>query len=370
MSTASVPAAKTNENTKALLSHLVSFGQFIKSVDEAALRDLEPIHSAIDGHKESHEMPAPADGVYGPAQGMRGGQAETQVNAHSDLYPQDGLTKQYEEYNRRLSAMEKALGSVSRVTSQMFEALKSVAAKAETESEKMQETEHKTKESEDMQKEDAASKSLLIANAIRKARIAVRKAEDEDEDEYKDEMCEKAQAALKALNDIISKAEDEAECEEDEKMTEKARADMKALKAKMKAKIETAKTVPVQAAPVAITKTEPSANDFTAELTALAASKGVTVGEMMAAFSGGPALRTPPMFSKAVAGTSMDAIARRLEDAIDSGVLDNAAIMKAESIKARLASARAGKIDQDMVMLEIAQADPAIRDVFAPSIAA
>jgi membrane protein involved in colicin uptake len=315
----------------------------------------------------------------GPAQAMRGGQAATQVNAHAILLPQQGLTQDYDRFNSMFSEMQKSINAVSRVTAATATSMKSlldslsVAAKAEEDGAKKEEDERKKKDAEEVEK---ASKENAITTAHRKARIAVRKAEDEDDDKEYSETAEKAHAAVKALSDAVTKAEDEAESDDDEKMTEKARTDLKALKSRIKTREEAvakAKAAPEVAA-VVITKTDAAVtapqNTIAAELTAFATSKGLTVQDMMSvmAGNGGSVLSAPPSFAKAINSGSLSDIERRLEDAIDSGTLGSSDIVKAETIKSRLIASRNGKYDSDTVIQQIAMADPNIRDIFMPSV--
>jgi hypothetical protein len=372
-----------------------------KSVDEAALRDLDTITSSVDSHADANKMPTPAEVMTAPAQSMRGGAAEKEVAAHSVLLPQEGLTRLYGEFDTRMSAMQKSIASIAGVTSQVAATVNGLvaglttAAKAE---EDKAEDEKKEKEEAEKAAKSGAAKDAILNTAALKARVAVRKAEDEDEDEDEEEYkehTEKARAAIKALSDLIVKAEDEAEDEEDEHRTEKARAGLKTLKAALKAAAVARETAKADEDKAEEDKAEDEdkaeedkaedekkdeaekaaksgATDLTAEFTAFATAKGMTVADLMSVMGGSGAKVSivPPSFVKAATAQSLTDIDRRLEDAVDSGVMDNAGVMKAESIKSHLVASRSGHYDTDMVIGEIAAADPAIRDIFLPQITA
>ena len=99
MADPNTPADKGNEG---LLAKALKLVNFVKAVDEGALRDLEIIPSVVEGHKNPNMMPTSREVDTGPAQPMRGGAAPVEVDRHSDLHGQQGLTQLYIEMDRRL----------------------------------------------------------------------------------------------------------------------------------------------------------------------------------------------------------------------------------------------------------------------------
>lgn len=362
---------------------------FQKSVSEASLRDIDQIVSGMDGHLESHMMPSKQEIETGPAQAMRGGQAPTQVEAHSNLMTQEGMTAAYDRFNAMMSDMQKSvqtsisgfkteLVAVAGVVKSIAEGL-NAAVKAEKDS--MDKTREEKDSAEDEAKKSAVlhkAKDDALALVFRKARIAVRKAEadeDEEEDDWKDKM-EKAQAAITTLSEHISKAEDDAVDDEDETRTEKARNDLRSLKAMLKKchdlRVKKAATAAAPV-PVVVTKTVQTSQaigtaDLTAALDQWASQKGITVPQLFAQLG----VKTsevavePPIFVKAISGDvlTLPMVDQRIEDATDAGVLHDNEIAKADALRGRLAAARVGKYSYDALANEIHLASPNVQALF------
>jgi hypothetical protein len=348
---------------------------FAKSIDTAALHDLEIIESVTDDHVQPHTQPNTEEVPGGPGQGSRGGQADTQVKNHSDLHPQDGLTRMYAEFNSRMGAMAKSHNTLVKAFKPIAEAFAAMA-KAEDEESEKEKAEKAQALAAEKAKADAdaveKAKNDVIAKAVRAAKFAVRKAEDEDDEDEKEKGWEKAVAALKALDAVITKAEDEAQDEKDEERAEKARADLKALRTTVKAAVAAAKKAKDNTAEMRTTgDTKGEAVDKAALETALAEfakTQNLTITDLMAQFGKGSATgaASPPVFAKALADTSPEDLETRIETAGEQGFLDGDGLMKARSIMGRLKAVKLGFVTMDTVAAEIMAAAPAVRTVFIP----
>ena len=347
---------------------------FMKSIDEASLRDVETIASVVDDHKEPHMMPTAKEVPTGSPQAMRGGQAPTQVEAHSNILPQEGMTRMYDEFNNRMAAMQKSIATVASTVSTLVTNL-NAAVKAEKDS--LDKTVEERDSAEEMAKKAVAAqkaKADALATIFRKARVAVRKAsedDDEDKDEMEDKM-EKAKTALSALNDFISKAEEADDMDdEDEKRAEKARTDYRALKTALKKAVEARvkKAAPVvTASATQATSLAPviTKDDLSAALDSWAASKGITVPALFEQMGVKSSTIEPPIFAKAIASKELtpEILSIRIEDAADNGLLRDGEIAKADSLRARFAGVRAGKYDAVALANEINLATPAVQSLF------
>ena len=353
----------------------------MKSVSDADMKDIEQIVSVVDDHVEPHTMPTATEVPTGPGQAMRGGQAPTQVAMHSNLMPQQGITEMYEMFDKRMGALQKALGkdivSLRDVVKGIVDNLAAVVKAAEEEKDDMNKTYEEKDSGEKMTKAAKAevkkATETALAAALRKARTAVAKADDEEDDD--DEMAEvmdKANTAIEALKAVIAKAEDDMEDDEDEKRAEKARTDLRTLKAQLKKAVDTrAKKVAAKAAvPVVVTPTVISKDDIDAALTEWATKKGISVADVFAKF-GGPAaspMREVPTFAKAYgdgAVLTMDAIDQRIEDASEGGFLKDADLNLADSLKSRLSAVRAGRFDAEAFVNQVKLAPVAVQSIFA-----
>jgi hypothetical protein len=370
-------AADQKPSAASVLAKLATF--FQKSVSEADLKDIEQITSVVDDHIEPHTMPTREQADVGPGQSMRGGAAPVEVARHSNLMTQEGITEMYEKFDSMMGQLQKSLAAYQAKTGKDISTLSNVvkgiadsltaAVKAEkddlekTFEEKDSAEKMAAKALADKAAEKAARESVLAA-AFRKARISVRKAEDMDEEEEdKDEMMEKANAALAILATVVTKAEEDAEDDKDEEKAEKARQDLRALKSSLKkivakkAKTETPAQKPV------ITK-----DDISAALSEWAAAKGVPMSEVFATFGQRVDVsRDPPTFAKAYADKAVLTVAdvaKRIEDAADSEVLRDNEILKAESLKSRLAMVQSGKYDANNFYHELTLATPNVQAIF------
>lgn len=358
----------SGEATTSPMASLLKAIGILKSVDEGALKDLEPIPTGnIESHSASHEMPTEAEVDTGPMQSMRGGTAEPEIARHSKVTTQYGMTREYQELNSRLFGTQKAVKALADTVNGLVGSINAAVKAQETADMAALDADYKRKAAEDEAAKSLAAREASLSAAVRKARIAIRKAEDEDEED-KEEAMEKAEAALKNLATLVSKAEDEAETDEEEKAAEKARTELRGFK-KALAKSKAPAVTATPAAPAPAAKSGSVVED---EIAALAASKGMTPAAFIATLTGnGPtgSVGAVPAFAKAVQAATGDAIAERFEAAASAGELDMPAIAKAESIMSRLAAARSGRYDMDSVINEIALADMSVRNIFAPAMA-
>lgn len=381
MTTPQTPVA----TSRSLVQKLVSL---VKGMDEAALKDLDLIDSVTDGHVEPHLQPSTTEVPGGPGQGMRGGQADTQVRAHSDLHRQDGLTEMYASFNARMGAMQKALSDMAAVVKPIAHAFgEMVKSEGAADKEKddrdkaanMEREARELKEREGKEAKEAAKKAREsdVANALRKARVAVRKAGGAEADDVKSAI-EKATGVLKDTDVVIGKAEDDAEDDADEKMTEKARNDLKDLRATLKAQAEAVAKAPQNDADLHTSdrvadKEHVSKGDIQQMLADFAKSQNVSMKQVFDSFAGGTGRSTvadPPVFAKAVAEAPIDAVHMQIETAQNDGLLDGAGFMKATGILSHIQAAKAGHYDMTRVVEEIQASDPSVQRIFNLAIAA
>lgn len=352
----------------------------MKGVDDAALKDIEQIVSVVDDHVEPSRMPTTTEVDTGPAQSMRGGQAPTQVAAHSNLMPQQGIAEMYEKFDSRMSAMQKAMsadiGKLAVALKSMTDNLAAVVKAANEEKDDLDKTYEEKDSSEKMTKAKTEARATLkaaIDAALRKARVALRKAEDdmeEDEDEKK-EMMEKAKEALAALKAAITKAEDDMEDDEDEKMAEKAHGDLRGLTTQLRKAVDAhAKKAAKASATTTTTVIAPSItkDDVEAAMTEWAASKGIPVADVFAKF-GRPAasIVEPPTFAKAISDdkvVTMEMIDKRIETADEAGMKDTD-LNTATELRMRLGAVRKGLFDSEAFASQVRQAPPAVQAIFA-----
>lgn len=320
---------------------------FAKSLDPTTLKDIEDIESVVDGHGRSG-LPTPAQVDAGPAQAMRGGQAQTQITAHSDLRPQEGNARDYEVFQTRMTAMEKAVGKMGPLVADLVKSLQAVAKAEDGE---------KDEDEKDVEK------------ALRKARIAIVKAEDKDED---DDVMEKAHAAIAAASLAVSKAEDEADDDDKEKAAEKARGLLKGLRGRFTAakSLRAAPAVvpvvePAVAAPAV--KAEPSLEDA---LSVVAAKSSLTVPELMARMgaqsptAAAPAAIDVPVFAKSIPGLAPGAIVVKASEMADDGLLTDVELVKCESLAGRLRAVQDGKYDATRFADEVALSSDPVKRLF------
>lgn len=373
--TVAAPAADTNQGPT-FSKRLLGLVKLVKGMDDAALRDIEILDSVTDDHVQPHMMPSTTQVDSGPAQAMRGGQADTQVAAHSTLEAQQGLTRMYNEFDSRLSAMGKSVLDGQTKLDQILKAIKPMGAlvlalaKAEDDDKDGEKAAEKARlDAEAVTK----SKDDALAVPLRKARIAVRKAEGAEDDDEKKDFMEKAATAVTAFADAVSKAEDDADSDDDEKRSEKARADLKTLRkalkelAKAPEQAVAAVVAPAAAAATPITKT-----DLVTELEKFAKGQNVTMQQLIATMAQTPAAGNgePPVFMKALQDSSAEDMDVRIAKAEGDGTLSSGEVMKARSILSRLQLAKAGVMDMSLVAAEVQAAAPSVQRLFSLQVAA
>lgn len=314
--------------------HQAFVANILKAVDASDLRDIQAISSAVDGGDARNVVP---DVLTGAPVAARGSDADGQIARNIQPAPQEGTSALYQQLAGRLTGLEKSVKSL-------------VDALVKASDEDGNEDEEKSNKDE-------------IGKSLRKGRIAVRKAgDDEDEDEFK-----KAESVLKSIADAISKAEDDAESDEDEKATEKARSELKTLKTALKAiadkRIEKAAPAivaePVRDAPVTVKAEEIEAAAFAT----IATSKGITVAQLMATLATS-AINAPPTFTKANAANP-GAFMVKAEQAYQSGKITSAEHLRAESVVGRIGAVAVGLYPAEDLSKEIASFSPNLREVFA-----
>ena len=336
---------KVNQTEAAL-----AFLNVVKGLDPAALRDIERIASVTDGHGRDG-LPSKTEVPTSESLAMRGGTAAPTINSNSDTQPQEGLARDYESMSRRMDQMEKS-------TSLIASAFVAMSKAAEGPSERFMHEADTTKE---------------VEKALRKARMAVRKAESADDEEEVAEITEKAEAALKACDEELEKAEEKVETEETEKFCEKALTDLtnlrkalRAVKAKRIAKAEEEVRVKEEeeaakaAAAAAAAKAEDPVDDMEKAAQAL---KAIGLGDLFATMqkavtSQGQVAPAPEFFSKASANVS--SFAQRVDEA---GLTAGEESM-AESLHTRFELAKAGKIDRAQFDAAVQAAPESVRNLF------
>lgn len=307
---------------------------FLKAVEPADLDNLTQIYTSLDnGGVET--VPSAGEILTGAPIGAHGADADEQIRRHAELVAQEGRMKLYEELDGRMKGLEKAVG-----------ALVSLIQKAN-------EDEIAANKDED---ED-------VSKSLRKARIAVRKAESCDDDDWTENM-EKAEAAIKALNDIISKAEDDADSDEKEKAAEKARVDFATMKGKLKA-IKTSKATPVVKAEDEAEAEAKKSQD--AALAAFASSKGITVAEMLSRISSdhSTAPAPAPTFSKSSA-VNVGTFIKRADDLRKTGGITDAELQRVESVVSKVNAMNAGLLAESVVVQSVTSLPHKLQNIFSP----
>lgn len=328
---------------------------FAKSVEPSALRDIEQIAAVTDGHGANRNgVPSKAEVPTSESLSMRGGSATPEIDANSDLRRQEGLARDYEEMSRRMERMEKSTASIASAFLAMTKA-------AEGPSDRFMHESDTTKE---------------VEKALRKARMAVRKAESAEDEEDVAEITEKAEAALKACDEELEKAEEKVESEETEKFCEKSlgeltglRKSLRTLKAKRIAKAEeevrvkeeeeAAKAAAAAKAEEEARKAE-GADDMEKAATAL---KAIGLGDLFAKMQksmtdAAQVSPAPDFFSKAQA--SAPTFAQRVEAAGLTAGEESIA----ESLHTRLELAKAGKIARTQFDDAVQAAPENVRNLF------
>jgi hypothetical protein len=312
-----------------------------KSATQADLEVLQIYTSLDNGVEET--VPSAGEINTGAPVAAHGADASTQIARHAQLAGQEGRMKDYEDLDGRLSGLEKAMGALVNLLT------------------KANEDEIKANKDEDEE----------VGKSLRKARIAVRKAESCDDDEC-DENMGKAEVALKAAADMVSKAEDEAEDDEGEKKAEKARADLAALKGKFKA-LKVAKATPPVATVVKSEdeKEEEAKKAQEVALASFAASKGMTVAEMLERLSNPMAtptaasLNMPPNFAKS-AGASVTTFIQRADSMRKAGTINDNEHQRLEMVIGKVNAMNANLLSETVVQQSIAELPTKLQSVFVP----
>lgn len=374
---------------KALMGMKSTIAGVLKGLDEGVLREVEQIHGAIEDHRLPNENPTRSEVDFGRPQAMRGGEAQREVALHSDIHPQTGTTKLAEQMDAMFGDIRKcftilqdqrnSIAIVAKGMTAMMTVMNAAIQKAEDEKseEDKRAASMQTEEATAKAKETAKAEALAKAHAdkdaalelvMRKARLAIAKAEDSDEDET-DESMEKARAALDAVKAHLSKAEEDAEDDDDEKRAEKARAATKALKARIEKRAAVLAKAKETAAPVKATMA-----DVEAGLSDYAKSKGMPVADLIALIGGGGQQQHmvhPPMFMKAIQeGTlTVDAVQARVDEACNEAGWDQVDVGKARALVSRLGAVQKGSYSPENFARELTNASPQVRALFEGNLA-
>ena len=337
-----------SDNVKALLA-------IAKSIDPSVFQDLKLIESTLDNGALKTGVPSEAEIVTGPAIAARGGDIQAQITRTSDFVAQEGTTADYQRLSAMLTEMKKSTDGNIKILAKALDALVSGIAKAGT-----------ADKGDDVKDEDKKE----FEKALRKARVAIRKAAAEDKDEAEDGIA-KANAHIAAAGALISKAEDEVDSDDDEKEWMKSRDALQVVKGQLAAVVK-AKAPPAVAAPVVVAKAEDAPVDEVAALAKSVEEMKMTMKDFFSRATGGPltsSIGAPPVFAKASVESLQD-ILLKADAAVDAGTLTDGAFAKCTSIVSHLRAAQAGKLNVADVQREISDADAAVQAIFAPLMAA
>ncbi len=344
------------------------------------IEDVLDIWTEPDGQ---HRVPDEGKIKTGPREDASGEGAFKMVGEYSNPAPQHVATEAYDEFSRMLDKVGRSMKAMAQrqhaLEVALFETAKSAPVEAKT------------------------SEPTFIGKAearLKAARIALRKADmaDEDEREEREDEMEKANRALISAKRLLAKAEDEADDDEDEvEKVEKAVSEYRKLtKAFAKAKSEFVKA-----------EDEAEKKDYDEEKKRVEAKERddkdelkrieernetrkaetedkederekeehkksadpdrltileTSVQGLMNTIAGTSKYGPLPDFMKSF---PMESIADKIEDAIDSGKLrEDAMVMKAKDLHARLIAAKAGNYDPNRLQEDINSAPDAIRNLF------
>lgn len=410
-----MPDSPKNLDVTRLIGSLANIFKAVPTDKLSDLNDALTINDMFNERGGEHKNPSRAEIETGPAMAMRGGQAETIVNRNSDFASQGGLTRQYEQFERILSDMEKsynrkfaALGGVvadmvkgqqgvaEAIQQFITEAQKSQAAapagdtffgKAQQKFQKARTAFRKSEMDEDeTEREERKSRLSEVAEMLKSALKLVSKADDEGE-KHDEEEVEKAVSAIKTLKGRVDAALAAIKAEEDreEEAAEKARQAEATKKAEDEAKEREEAEKARQAAGGTTSKSsEASTDDEKEDDTAKAMAslqeqingvqkalndglgvQNTTLQQMMETIAGvSKNVVTPPTMVSMKAAPVADA-ATRVNNAITNGMLDDPDHANvASTLLARSRAADAGQYPRENLMRDIAQAPDAVRQLF------
>jgi hypothetical protein len=336
---------------------------FCKSVSEADLQDIEKITSASDAG-EHNKLPTAAElGVMREGLAMHGAAAAPHEDRTGLFTPQEGRAKQAEALDAMLGSFGKAVQAITDLQKGQATLAKLLKGFVETAKAEPEE------DPEDKKKKEAAkARATIVAQAFRKAKVALSKAEDgepdEDEGEAMKAAITHAQEALKAAFEAVTKAEEEAEDDEEEKCYGKARTDLRALKGKLSALV--AKSKPAAAASTAsiAAVAAPTVADLAKSIEVMQGSLQSVMASVTAGAASPARFNTPPAFAKALVDQPFDDVRSRIDAADQAGRLDSPMLMKCDTILSHIAAARRGVFDPIAVAREIDEAPSLVKALF------
>lgn len=371
------------------------FGAFFKAIPNDKMEDITDVIDMWNEKDGEHKNPGRGEIVTGPAERMSGDGAPKMIAEYSSPAPQQGLTQQYQEFQRMLDGWAKSF--TDKLNPVLSKHDKAITALVGVFSE--------------MQKAHAAAPAAPAADTflgkallkIAKAKSELRKSELADEDDEKEEKKSRLAAAsdlLKSAKRLLAKASEEMEDTDDEG-TEKAMTSLRALikavskaeeEEKEKEEAEKAKSVAAQKAiddAAAATKKaeedkkkeeEEAAEKAKAVADGTAAKAAATQEQVLKALEGNAVLQaTVQNLFDAVVGKSVNPhapeiakgtviatvdFAARAEEAREGGRLSDQGDLKVASILQHMGHANAGRMDMKVVEEEIAKSTSEVRAVF------
>ena len=352
-----LPAPSSNEGSPMSTKAFASLAKIFKSADPGLLADLEQIADYTDGDGKNKVPSATEMGSESRVIPMQGGSATGEVARNGSMAPQMGIQELYQQFAGRLGNMEKSMKAL----------IEGIAKAGDSE-------------------KDDENPFEKAEKAVRKSKLAVRKAEDEDDADDKDDAFEKAERAIVAAKAAVQKAEEGADSDEDDERVEKAAKALKTVKSSLKA----ARDAVVKAKADAVVKAEADAAAAAAAATAtpvvaaptvadlakshetLSEQLGVvtkSLGDVMAAVQAKAAvpaavaagLIAAPVVAKAATPELVTAV----EDALDAAELPTGALMKGHSLLLRLRAVNDGKLAREVFDAELEKAPADVRAVFA-----
>ena len=331
--------------------------ELVKGLDTRDLAEIKTIGAVNDGMRALKTgVPSSEEIATGPAIAARGGDVNTQIRRASDFVPQEAMTREYEDLSRRLEGLAKSVAAQSRILGSLVDGLKKA------------DDGDKGDEVRDEVKEEKAE----VEKCLRRARLALRKAEDDSEDaEDRKEAMEKAQAAVAAATALITKAEDDVESEADEKEWMKSASALKAIRTQLRAAV--AKSTGTSggatvATETVVTKTADAGTALTRDDIAemLKGMWETSVPDIIAKVSGASKIAEPPTFMKAATVDTLGDIATRAAVANDLGQLSDMAFAKCQSLLGRVDAASKGNGDAQTVLAAITGSEDSVKALFAP----
>jgi hypothetical protein len=390
---------KTNRPSMASL--FAGLASVFKSIPDDKVEDLKDVLDTWNEPGGEHKNPSRADIVTGPAERASGDGAPKMIAEYSQPAPQQGLTGQYQEFQRmldgwgksfvqhlnstmapRMDRHEKAISGLVAFVSGLQKAhadaeaaVKSAAAgpsedtflgKSLLKLTKAHAALRKADLADEDEKEERKSHLAQAADLLKSAKRLLAKATEEMEETGDEEGCEKAMAKLRSLTKAVAKAEEEDKERED--AAEKARQTTVKAEEDKKREEEEAAKAKADAAAKALTDDAAAKAAPVSQEQILKALEGLTVlpttvqGLVDAVMGKSQNPGGAPAITKGTV-TQVD-FAKVVDEAIDDGRLSDANITKAMSIVQHMHLAKEGRVDQRIVDQEIEKSPAEVRDLF------